>query len=123
MLLFSMMDFKICIRNLNFHSWHLENNRCVFVQNGVAVLSRGSQTRCEQVLLTLGGRKGGNMALLGLIHGGKRKNSNSQAGRYVNGADPAQSPSSLPELVPTLCYWGIKLGNAQEFYWENQACI
>lgn len=67
--------------------------------------------------------KGGNKALLGLIHGGKRKNSNSQTGRYANGADPAQSPSSLTELVPTLCYWGIKLGNAQEFYWENQACI
>lgn len=45
------MDFEIPIRNLNFHSLHLENTVCL--ENRVAVLSRGSQARYEQALLAM----------------------------------------------------------------------
>lgn len=36
------------------------------------MVSRGSQTRCEQLLLALEAGSGGNVALLELIQGGER---------------------------------------------------
>lgn len=101
------MDFKICIRNLNFHSQLLENKCCVF--NSYSPELQPNQGRARALFPWKQG-SGISMVILGIIPGSKRKSSNSQ--KRHDGSD-----------LTAVCSWGMKSGITHEFCWENQPCV